>query len=113
MAARWCACDSRSGRNITSSTYRASVLRADSGPAINRAVGLLNRSKKSVIVEGHTDDKSTHEYNQALSRLRYICPYITSYKNNKNVLLSWIVFLPHHEVVLKSKWSETWKTQRS
>jgi outer membrane protein OmpA-like peptidoglycan-associated protein len=47
--------------------FDKSALRADSGPAMNRAVVLLKRSAKSVIVEGHTDNTGTHEYNQALS----------------------------------------------
>ncbi|MDR5735829.1 OmpA family protein [Caballeronia sp. LZ025] len=50
--------------------FDKSALRADSGPALNRAVVLIKRSKKSVIVEGHTDNTGTHEYNQALSEAR-------------------------------------------
>jgi outer membrane protein OmpA-like peptidoglycan-associated protein len=50
--------------------FDKSGLRGDSGPAIQRAVVLLKRSKKSVIVEGHTDDTGTHDYNQALSESR-------------------------------------------
>ncbi|WP_321792821.1 OmpA family protein [Caballeronia sp. J97] len=50
--------------------FDKSALRSDSTPAIQRAVVLLNRSKKSVIVEGHTDNTGTHEYNQALSEER-------------------------------------------
>ncbi len=50
--------------------FDKSALRADSGPALNRAVVLLKRSKKSVIVEGHTDNTGTHEYNQSLSEAR-------------------------------------------
>jgi outer membrane protein OmpA-like peptidoglycan-associated protein len=50
--------------------FDKSDLRADSGPAIQRAVVLLKRSGKSVTVEGHTDNKGTHEYNQALSEAR-------------------------------------------
>ncbi|WP_374728544.1 OmpA family protein [Caballeronia hypogeia] len=50
--------------------FDKSALRADSGPALRRAVVLLKRSQKSVIVEGHTDNKGTHEYNQALSEAR-------------------------------------------
>jgi outer membrane protein OmpA-like peptidoglycan-associated protein len=50
--------------------FDKSVLRSDSGPAIQRAVVLLKRSQKSVIVEGHTDNIGTHEYNQALSEAR-------------------------------------------
>ena len=50
--------------------FDKSNLRADSGPAINRAVVLLRRSQKSLVVEGHTDNTGTHEYNQALSEDR-------------------------------------------
>jgi hypothetical protein len=44
---------------------------------------------------------------------RYIPPYIPPYTNNKNVLLSWMVFLAQHEVIVKSTWSETWKALRT
>ena len=50
--------------------FDKSTLRSDSGPAIQRAVVLLKRSKKSVIVEGHTDNAGTREYNQTLSEER-------------------------------------------
>jgi outer membrane protein OmpA-like peptidoglycan-associated protein len=50
--------------------FDQSSLRADSGPAIARTVVLLGRSKKSVIVEGHTDNTGTHDYNMALSQAR-------------------------------------------
>ncbi|SAK55269.1 ompA family protein [Caballeronia temeraria] len=50
--------------------FDKSALRSDSTPAIQRAVVLLKRSKKLVIVEGHTDNTGTHEYNQALSEER-------------------------------------------
>jgi outer membrane protein OmpA-like peptidoglycan-associated protein len=50
--------------------FDQSALRADAGPALQRAVVLLKRSKKSVIVEGHTDNTGTHDYNLALSKAR-------------------------------------------
>ncbi|WP_250516518.1 OmpA family protein [Caballeronia sp. INDeC2] len=50
--------------------FNKAALRRDSGSAIQRAVVLLKRSNKSVIVEGHTDNSGTHEYNQALSEQR-------------------------------------------
>jgi len=45
-------------------------LRADAGPAIHRSVVLMKRSDKPIIVEGHTDNVGTHEYNQRLSEDR-------------------------------------------
>jgi outer membrane protein OmpA-like peptidoglycan-associated protein len=45
-------------------------LRVDAGPPINRAVVLMKRSDKPIIVEGHTDNVGTHEYNQQLSEAR-------------------------------------------
>jgi outer membrane protein OmpA-like peptidoglycan-associated protein len=50
--------------------FDQSSLRADSAPVIKRAVVLLRRSKMSVIVQGHTDNIGTHEYNQSLSEAR-------------------------------------------
>lgn len=50
--------------------FNQSVLRADAAPALARAVVLLKRSDKPVIVEGHTDNVGTHEYNMQLSEAR-------------------------------------------
>jgi outer membrane protein OmpA-like peptidoglycan-associated protein len=50
--------------------FDKSALRADSAPALDRAVVLLKRSDKPVIVEGHTDNVGTHEYNMQLSQAR-------------------------------------------
>jgi outer membrane protein OmpA-like peptidoglycan-associated protein len=50
--------------------FDQSTLRADSGPALARAVVLLKRSDKPVVVEGHTDNVGTHDYNLALSEAR-------------------------------------------
>lgn len=50
--------------------FDQSALRADATPALNRAVVLLKRSDKPVIVEGHTDNVGTHEYNMQLSEAR-------------------------------------------
>ncbi len=50
--------------------FDQSTLRADAAPALNRAVVLLKRSDKPVIVEGHTDNVGTHEYNMHLSDAR-------------------------------------------
>jgi outer membrane protein OmpA-like peptidoglycan-associated protein len=50
--------------------FDQSTLRADSAPALARAVVLLKRSDKPVIVEGHTDNVGTHEYNMQLSEVR-------------------------------------------
>lgn len=50
--------------------FNQSALRADASPALVRAVVLLKRSDKPVIVEGHTDNVGTHEYNMQLSEAR-------------------------------------------
>jgi outer membrane protein OmpA-like peptidoglycan-associated protein len=50
--------------------FDQSSLRGDSGPVMHRAYVLLKRSKNAVIVEGHTDNTGTREYNQALSEAR-------------------------------------------
>jgi outer membrane protein OmpA-like peptidoglycan-associated protein len=50
--------------------FDQSQLRGDAGSVMQRAAVLLKRSKNAVIVEGHTDNKGTHEYNQALSEAR-------------------------------------------
>jgi outer membrane protein OmpA-like peptidoglycan-associated protein len=50
--------------------FDQSTLRADAAPALARAVVLLKRSDKPVIVEGHTDNVGTHEYNMQLSDAR-------------------------------------------
>jgi outer membrane protein OmpA-like peptidoglycan-associated protein len=50
--------------------FDQSTLRADAGPALARSVVLLKRSDKPVIVEGHTDNVGTHEYNMQLSQAR-------------------------------------------
>jgi outer membrane protein OmpA-like peptidoglycan-associated protein len=47
-----------------------SNLRADAGPAIDRAVAILARTDKQVVVEGHTDKVGSHDSNQALSEAR-------------------------------------------
>jgi outer membrane protein OmpA-like peptidoglycan-associated protein len=50
--------------------FDQSALRADAEPALARAVVLLSRSKQPVIVEGHTDNVGTHDYNMELSKDR-------------------------------------------
>jgi outer membrane protein OmpA-like peptidoglycan-associated protein len=47
-----------------------SGLRTDAVNVINRSAVLLNRSKKPVLVEGHTDNVGLLEYNQHLSEAR-------------------------------------------
>ena len=50
--------------------FDQSTLRANAAPALARAAVLLKRSDKPVIVEGHTDNVGTHEYNTQLSEAR-------------------------------------------
>ncbi|MBB6107142.1 outer membrane protein OmpA-like peptidoglycan-associated protein [Paraburkholderia bannensis] len=50
--------------------FNRSDIRADATPALARAVVLLKRSEKPIIVEGHTDNVGTHEYNMQLSEAR-------------------------------------------
>lgn len=50
--------------------FNKSDLRGDSTPALARAVVLLKRSQKPIIVEGHTDNVGTHDYNMQLSEAR-------------------------------------------
>jgi len=50
--------------------FDESGLRPDAGPAINRVVVVLSRTQKPLIVEGHTDNVGTREYNQQLSEAR-------------------------------------------
>ena len=50
--------------------FNESSLRPDAGPAIARVVVVLSRTQKPMIVEGHTDNVGTREYNQQLSEAR-------------------------------------------
>lgn len=50
--------------------FDKSVLRAGSAAAIDRSAILIQRSKKPVLVEGHTDNIGDHAYNQTLSQER-------------------------------------------
>jgi outer membrane protein OmpA-like peptidoglycan-associated protein len=50
--------------------FNESSLRPDAGPAIARVVVVLSRTQKPMIVEGHTDNVGTREYNQHLSEAR-------------------------------------------
>jgi outer membrane protein OmpA-like peptidoglycan-associated protein len=50
--------------------FNESGLRPDAGPAISRVVVVLSRTQKPMIVEGHTDNVGTREYNQQLSEAR-------------------------------------------
>jgi outer membrane protein OmpA-like peptidoglycan-associated protein len=50
--------------------FDQSTFRPDATPALNRAVVLLKRSDKQVIVERHTDNVGTREYNRQFSQAR-------------------------------------------
>jgi outer membrane protein OmpA-like peptidoglycan-associated protein len=50
--------------------FNESSLRADAAPAISRVVVVLSRTQKPMIIEGHTDNVGTREYNQQLSEAR-------------------------------------------
>lgn len=50
--------------------FDKATLRADSGPAIARSAVLIKRSKKPVLVEGHTDNIGERDYNMKLSQAR-------------------------------------------
>lgn len=50
--------------------FDKSELRPDAVKVISRSAVLLNRSKKAVLVEGHTDNVGTLEYNRHLSETR-------------------------------------------
>ncbi|WP_027797864.1 OmpA family protein [Paraburkholderia acidipaludis] len=50
--------------------FDQSTLRTDAAPALARAIVLLKRSDKPVVIEGHTDNVGTHDYNMQLSEAR-------------------------------------------
>ncbi|ACC72787.1 OmpA family protein [Paraburkholderia phymatum] len=50
--------------------FNESSLRPDAATALSRVVVVLNRTHKPMIIEGHTDNVGTREYNQQLSEAR-------------------------------------------
>ncbi|MBN3762377.1 OmpA family protein [Burkholderia sp. Ac-20365] len=50
--------------------FNESTLSPDAGAAVSRVVIVLSRTQKPMIVEGHTDNVGTREYNQKLSEAR-------------------------------------------
>ena len=50
--------------------FNEASLRSDAAQAISRAVVVLSSTQKPMIVEGHTDNVGTREYNQQRSEAR-------------------------------------------
>ncbi len=73
--------DAKSEVNDTLFDYNRYDIRQDARPALNAAASYLNKKKEiNIVIEGHSDERGTNEYNLALGEKRA--------KSTKNYLRS-------------------------